>query len=253
MVQQREVETAPAHGLGSLMSDLIEVNSVTFAYRKPKTNIFRELSLSFKDGQITCILGHNGAGKTTLLKLLYGILRQQAGQIRIDRNRVPSYRHIFFLSDRFGINQELSLRQNLIFRCQLFRVDVDAVLSHSYIRDYKLLKHLDTPTGKLSAGYFTRANIVAGLVFGPSLLMLDEPTNSIDPATRELLMHTLRQQRESGVSVLLVTHDLDFAYAVGDRLLVIDEGEIVVDDSQPRTSDLEDFRQRYVHFTEQKE
>ena len=235
------------------MKDIIEVEAVTFGYRRPAQSIFHELSLTFTAGKATCVLGHNGAGKTTLLKLIYGLLRPQSGRVSIDSTQINNYRDIFLLSEKFGLNQELSVRENLIFRSRLLHEDAGSVLDDPLIQEFKLRKHLDTPTGKLSAGYFTRANIVASLVFSPRLLLLDEPTNSIDPTTRELLLSTLASKRDLGATVLLVTHDLDFAYALGDRLLILDEGEVVIDDADPHRSTVEEFRRDYIDFTEQSE
>ncbi|MCL2136733.1 MAG: ABC transporter ATP-binding protein [Coriobacteriia bacterium] len=232
------------------MTDVINIDGITFSYRRPKKLIFRDFTTTFTSGQITCILGYNGAGKTTLLKLIYGILRPKEGLIAINNELVSNYADIFILSDRFGICPELSLRQNLVFRCRLHSLDTSPILAHPLIYDFGMARFIDTPANKLSAGYFTRANIVTGLVFQPSLVMLDEPTSSIDPATRELLQGTLAKQRMSGTSIILVTHDLDFAYAVGDRLIVIDEGNIVVDSLSPRDIPIEAFRNEYILHTE---
>lgn len=235
------------------MKNIIELEAVTFGYRRPAQGIFNELNLSFAAQKATCILGHNGAGKTTLLKLIYGLLRPQSGRVSIDAVQIQNYRDIFLLSEKTGLNQELSLRENLTFRSRLLNKNVATVLDDPLLQEFKLRKHLDKPTGKLSTGYFARANVVTGLVFAPRLLLLDEPTNSIDPATRELLLSTLAKQRDLGVAVLLVTHDLDFAYSLGDRLLIFDEGELVIDDSDPHRSTLEEFRRDYIDFTERSE
>ena len=235
------------------MKNIIEVEAVTFGYRRPAQSVFHDLSCAFAAKKATCVLGHNGAGKTTLLKLIYGLLRPQSGRVSIDGTQIHTYRDIFLLSERFGLNQELSLKENLTFRARLLHEDITAILDSPLIQEFKLGKQLDKPTGKLSAGLFTRANIVAGLVFAPHLLLLDEPTNSLDPATRELLLSTLASQRDLGATVLLVTHDLDFAYSLGDRLLVFDEGELVIDDCDPHRSTVEEFRRDYIDFTERTE
>ena len=232
------------------MTTIIEMEAVSFRYRRPVQSIFTGLDLGFDAGKATCVLGHNGAGKTTLLKLIYGLLRPQNGRVTIDGTQICGYRDIFLLSEKFGLNQELSLRENLVFRCRLLHEDLGSILSDPLIHQFKLGKQLDKSVGRLSAGYLTRANIVAGLVFGPRLLLLDEPTNSIDPATRELLLSTLASRRDLGVTVLLVTHDLDFAYSLADRLLILDEGEVVIDDRDPHRSTVEEFRRDYIEFTE---
>jgi ABC-type multidrug transport system ATPase subunit len=233
------------------MNTIIELENVTFRYRRPRNEIFREFNLSIFKGQITCILGHNGAGKTTLLKLIYGILKPDSGQVSLNRSLVPAHKDIFFLSGQFGINQELTLKENIVFKCMLLGEDQGAALSHSTIHEFKMADSLDMPTNRLSSGNLTRANLVAGLIFDPVLLLLDEPTNSIDPASRELLMQVLRNQQEAGATTVMVTHDLDFAYNIGDRLIVIEEGRIVLDDIDHRNVPYKIILNRYVNYTEQ--
>jgi len=251
MDQSGEAATSSTGDADVPSGNIVMLADVDFAYRKPRVEVFRNFNLTLAAGMVTCLLGHNGAGKTTLLKLIYGDLRRQAGRIAIDGDRVSRYSGVFLLVDRFGVSQELSMRQNVIFRCKLLGKDADSVLSHPLFEEFKLAKHMDKPVKALSAGYFMRANMAAGLAFEPALLLLDEPTNSVDPATRELLSQALRQQVEIGSSVILVTHDLGFAYSVGDRLIVLDDGVVVVDDSHPRGASLDDFTREYIRHTEQ--
>jgi ABC-type multidrug transport system ATPase subunit len=212
--------------------------------------VFKGFDIEVTHGQITCLLGHNGAGKTTLLKLIYGLLVPQSGHIEIDRRFVAKYDDVYLVAEKFGINQELSLRQNLVFRSLLLNEDQTIALNNPVIGLLKMTSYLDVPTNKLSAGNFVRANLINGLVFSPSLLLLDEPTNSIDPASRELIAQELQKQRDNGVTTILVTHDLDLAYSISDRIVVIEEGEIVLDDTGFRSYPKDVILQKYLKHTE---
>jgi ABC-type multidrug transport system ATPase subunit len=230
--------------------DLIQLRNIHCRYPSPKTEVFQDLDLVLKAREFVSLLGHNGAGKTTLLKLIYGILKPQSGDVRINRDVVGTYKDIFLLSETFGISRELSLRENLIFRSKLFGEPVDAILSHRYIAQFNLSKHVNKPVSALSSGLAKRANLVAGLVFDPELVMLDEPTNSIDPATKELMSTTLKALKAAGKTILLVTHDLEFSYALSDRVVILNEGEIVVDEDLGDVPTSQAFKERYLHFTE---
>jgi len=232
------------------MVEVVSISNMSFGYRKPKKDVFLNFDLAFEAGRITSVLGHNGAGKTTLLKLVYGTLKPKAGKIQINQSCVNSYNDIFIQSDKFGINLDLSLRENLVFRSMIFNRDAARVLENELLDKFKLRSQIDMPTRKLSTGNLTRANIVAGLIFNPSLILLDEPTNSIDPATRELLMSELPNLSALNTSVIMVTHDLDFAYKLSDRIIVIDDGGIVIDDAAPRRKAIDSFRKEYISYTE---
>jgi ABC-2 type transport system ATP-binding protein len=230
--------------------DFVEIDGLGYTYPKPRTEVFRDLDLSLRSREFVSLLGHNGAGKTTLLKLIYGLLGPQAGCVRINRELVGTYEGIFLLSDAFGLDRELTLRENLIFRSRLFGKHPESVLSSRYIEEFNLSKHIDKPIRALSAGLSKRADFIAGLVFDPRFIMLDEPTNSIDPVTKDLMCATLTRLKQRGHTVLLVTHDLEFSYSLSDRVVILDEGEVVVDEDLAEISSYQAFKDGYRNFTE---
>jgi ABC-type multidrug transport system ATPase subunit len=183
---------------------VIDIKDLSFAYRKPRVEVFSGFSLSLGAGEVTCLLGHNGAGKSTLLRLVYGLLRgRRPAGVVINKRVVGSHSRIFLLSGDFGFNGELTLRQNLRFRSLLLGAPVEDGL----VCRFGLEGQLGVPLKALSSGLLMRANLVSGLAFGPTLVMFDEPTNSIDPMTWELLVRELKLRRERGASAVVVTHD----------------------------------------------
>lgn len=225
---------------------VIDIKDLSFAYRKPRVEVFSGFSLSLGAGEVTCLLGHNGAGKSTLLRLVYGLLRPTSGGITINKRVVGSHSRIFLLSGDFGFNGELTLRQNLRFRSLLLGAPVEDGL----VCRFGLEGQLGVPLKALSSGLLMRANLVSGLAFGPTLVMLDEPTNSIDPMTWELLVRELKLRREHGASAVVVTHDLSFAREVADRLVVLQGGRVVADEHDPRSLSEGDLRASYLRHTE---
>lgn len=228
---------------------VIDIQDLSFAYRQGGDRVFSGISLTMRSNEVTCILGHNGAGKTTLLHLIYGTLRCAGGSVKISSPNVKTYEDIFFYSGDGRQNRDLSTRQVIRFRELAFARRPDLTTERDLVKRFNFGKHLDTPIKNLSSGNKVRSSFIAGLAFRPTLLLLDEPNNSIDPETRECLKDLVRTQRELGSTVVLVTHDLDFAHAVGDRALVIEHGDIVHEDAEIGLLERREFARQYLRYT----
>lgn len=232
------------------MMPIISIRELSFAYSRSDGDVFDNFSLSVDVGECIGILGHNGAGKTTLLKLIYGVLKPSHGDVRINMHDVSSYRHIFLLSDKFGLDRQVSLRENLKFRKRLFHVKEFEDLKAYWTGRFDFAGHLDRRILALSSGLEMRAQLIAGLCLGPQLLLLDEPTNSIDPATRETVISVLHEIHSQGRTCLFVTHDLDFARRASSRVVTLQNGTIVDDDPVGDETTLDEFTERYLHMTD---
>ena len=227
----------------------IDIKHLSFAYRRGDDRVFSDLSLTIRNNEVTCILGHNGAGKTTLLHLIYGTLQRAEGSVTICSPNVRTYGDIFFYSGDSRQNRDLSTRQIIRFRELAFARKPDLTTVRGLVKRFNFGKHLDTPTKNLSSGNKVRSSFIAGLSFRPTLLLLDEPTNSIDPETRECLKGLVQTQKLLGSAIVLVTHDLDFAHAVANRALVIEHGEIVHEDGEIGLLGREEFTRQYLRYT----
>jgi ABC-type multidrug transport system ATPase subunit len=129
-------------------------------------------------------------GKTTLLNLIYGTLRPRCGKALINQEAILSYRDIFYLDSRFALNEDMSVADNIEFRIDLLGGDASGAAAQLEL--FSLRGYENAPVKSLSTGLRQRANLAAGFSVGPSLALLDEPTNAVDPETRLLLEDLLR-------------------------------------------------------------
>ena len=188
---------------------IIAVEHVTFGYKKKQT-VLEDIDFTVPQGQSLAILGYNGVGKTTLFRLIVGLLRPREGRCVIDRRRVPSMRDVFQMTEN----------GNLVGTME---------------------GHLDKKVAELSTGLRKRVGIVAGMLFDPHVIMLDEPSNAIDPITRSLLVDYVNQLRADERTLLTVTHDLEYCWNVADRIIILDDKHLVKDMMLAEFDDYEAF------------
>jgi ABC-type multidrug transport system ATPase subunit len=220
---------------------MIAVEDMKFAYKKG--NLFDGITVDLdEENEAIGILGHNGAGKTTLVKLLVGALRAKSGVVN---NDIPQEK-IFFSIGNNLLYKELTLRQNIKFRAKMLNAtpDLDA------IKDLGVDDFMDLSVKSYSTGMMKRAQLANGLAFNPELILLDEPTNGMDPASSALLRNLLNQKKQEGKKIVLVTHDLHMAYDTLDRFITIDHGEIVDDRKRSDFDSYESFEKQYLDRTE---
>ena len=220
---------------------IISVQNVSFGYKRNNT-VLEDINFDVPQGQSLTVLGYNGVGKTTLLHIITGLLRPKTGRAIINANLVPSMRDVFQMNDQSCMAAELTVRENIKFRAMLLNMplDMERINDEPMIKAFQLDDHLDKKVSKLSSGLRKRAGLAAGLIFDPHVIMLDEPTNAIDPLTRQLMTDLMKQLKAAGRTVLTVTHDLDYCWHVADRAIVLDDKHLVKD---VMISDFRDYRE----------
>ena len=227
----------------------IRVTDMTFGYRRRKP-VLEHIDLDVPAGQSLGILGYNGVGKTTLFGVITGLLRPQTGSATINEAVFHSMREVFQLTDSGNLSPTMTIRENLRFRSMLYATHDDPHpldLKHldrlPMVRAFELGEHLDKKVKDLSSGLRKRAGIMAGMLFDPRLILLDEPTNAVDPVTRQLLIDLMRQLKADGRTILTITHDLDYCWEVADRVIVLDDKCVVKDCLLADFGDIDAFRQ----------
>ncbi|MDR2082286.1 MAG: ATP-binding cassette domain-containing protein [Candidatus Ancillula trichonymphae] len=163
-------------------------------------------------------------------------------------------RNVFLLHGNGGVYEELSIFENLKFQSLLFTgetVTRDQVESSEIFKKMGLMKYLDKPMQQLSSGLEKRVALVLGLYFAPSLVMLDEPTNSIDPNTREVLLKMLLSFRLEDKATIVVSHDLSFVHDTCDRVIILNDATIVLDKKMTDFTDVEELQKVYFVLTEE--
>jgi ABC-2 type transport system ATP-binding protein len=180
------------------------------------------VSFDATPGELLAVIGPNGAGKTTLLQILAGALDATSGTVSLDR------REVGWVPQQPAIYSKLSVGENLRLFARLEKVDdVDAVVGRM-LDQTGLRDRTDDPVGTLSGGNQQRVNIAVGLLGEPRLLLLDEPSSSLDPRQRERLWEFVATlAREDGTTVVYTTHNVAEAERYADRLLVLADGELL--------------------------
>ena len=196
------------------------------------------VSFSARDGEITGLLGPNGAGKTTTLRMLYTLMRPDAGSVLIDGRDAQDEplavrRTIGVLPDSRGIYKRLTARENIEYFAALqgmdaasTRVQCDALIETLDMQDIAGRR-----TEGFSQGERVKTAIARALVHGPRNVLLDEPTNGLDVMATRSLREFLRGLKAAGRCVLLSTHLMQEVAALCDRIVIIAHGRVVADGS----------------------
>ncbi|MFN0265341.1 ABC transporter ATP-binding protein [Tepidamorphus sp. 3E244] len=195
------------------------------------------LDFEIRRGQITALLGGNGAGKTTTISMIMGLLLPSAGEITVLghdmlTSRYDALSRMNFESPYVEMPLRLTVRQNLQVFGRLYGVrDLDKRIEQ-LTRDLGLKDFIDRAVGKLSAGQKTRVSLAKALVNEPDLLLLDEPTASLDPDTADWVRgHIERYCAAHGATVLLASHNMAEVERMATRVLMMRSGKIVDDDT----------------------
>lgn len=191
------------------------------------------ISFDIPAGGITALLGGNGAGKTTTIAMLLGALIPTSGEIRVlghdmSKNRFPALQRMNFSSPYVDLPKKLTVRQNLRVYGKLYNVRELEAEIEQLARDLDIHAFLDRPFGRLSAGQQTRVSLAKALVNRPALLLLDEPTASLDPDTADRVRNYLNDYRSRhGMTILLASHNMREVEKLCDHVLMMKRGRIV--------------------------
>jgi ABC-2 type transport system ATP-binding protein len=206
--------------------------------RKP---ILKNISLKINQGDAIGIVGPNGAGKTTFLKLLATVLKPNSGDILY--NGIPYQKSIRTIRGEMGyIPQEIALFEELSVKDQIafWQKATKGKPSKQYLADMfaSLGLHavLDKKVKDLSGGWKRKLNVCAGLLHDPSIILLDEPTVGVDLAAKDDLLHWLKELHQNGKTLILISHDWDVINHLCDKLVILQEGEVIYYDSVQHVS-----------------
>jgi sodium transport system ATP-binding protein len=194
------------------------------------------VSFTARDGEITGLLGPNGAGKTTTLRMLYTLMRPDAGSVLIDgldavHDPLGVRRTIGVLPDARGLYKRLTARENIEYFAELQGMDAQATRTacDALIGTLGMQEIAGRRTEGFSQGERVKTAIARALVHGPKNVLLDEPTNGLDVMATRALREFLRGLKAAGRCVLLSTHLMQEVAALCDRIVIIAHGRVVAD------------------------
>ena len=191
-----------------------------------------DLTFTVPRGAVLGLLGGNGAGKTTTIAMLLGLLEPTAGQIEVLgvdmlKRRYAALLRMNFSSPYVDLPQRLTVRQNLVFYGRLYGVRKLQARVEEIAERMQIAGFLDRPSGKLSAGQKTRVAIAKALINRPEVLLLDEPTASLDPDTADWMRSYLKEyQRETGATILLASHNMGEVERLCDDVILLQAGRV---------------------------
>jgi ABC-2 type transport system ATP-binding protein len=198
------------------------------------------ISFQLAPGTITGLLGGNGAGKTTTIAMIMGLVTPTSGRITVLGAEMPGERyHVLhrmnFESPYVDMPTRLTVRQNLSVFAQLYGVEAIEARIAELAADLDLSEFIDRPNGKLSAGQKTRVSLAKALLNRPEVLLLDEPTASLDPDTADWVRsHLERYVRNSRTTLLLASHNMNEVERLCERVIIMKRGRIEDDDTPDR-------------------
>lgn len=204
-----------------LKEKAVSLEHIYFRYERVGADILSDLDLTVYENEIFCILGGNGAGKSTALGVLSGIFKPYSGTVRIFSKKIKTYADI----DRKSPLSYLPQDAQTVFLRNTVREELAGADIEAFPYDLKPL--LDTHPYDLSGGERQLVALAKALIAKPRILLLDEPTKGLDAYAKSLVMDVLRALKKNGVTVIIVTHDTEFAAEIADRAALFFRGEVI--------------------------
>jgi polar amino acid transport system ATP-binding protein len=216
----------------------LELRGVSASYERGGP-VLRDVSLQIAEGEIVSVIGPSGSGKSTLLRVLIGLLRPSAGEVRLDGERIDydSRRNLRRARDRLAIVfQQFNLFQNMT---ALRNVTVTPVKirgerraqaearAAALLRRVGLADKFDSYPDELSGGQQQRVAIARALALEPEILLLDEVTSALDPEMVNEVLDAIRALSHDGITMIIVSHEMAFVREVADRVVMMADGAVV--------------------------
>lgn len=202
-----------------------------------RTRILDGISFEIPRGRIVGLLGPNGAGKTTTIHILLGVTLPDGGSVKyfgreLKDNRQASLQRINFSSSFNTLQGRITVRENLLVFAHLYRVRNPKKKIQELAQAFEMEELMNQRFWDLSSGQKTRVNLAKSLINDPDVLLLDEPTASLDPDIADKVLSFIEQLRkERDISILYTSHDMEEVARICDEVIFLDKGTIVAEDT----------------------
>src|SRR5215203_1848192 len=225
------------HDPSKLLPAAIDVAHLVKVYKR--ATAVNDISFQVARSSVTALLGGNGAGKTTTIAMIMGLVVPTEGTVRVLGAEMPRQRNrvlhrMNFESPYVDMPMRLTVRQNLRVFGKLYGVPALEDRIRHLAEQLDLTEFIDRPTGKLSSGQKTRVSLAKALINRPEVLLLDEPTASLDPDTADWVRTRLQDyRRERDATILLASHNMAEVERMCDRVIMMKRGRVEDDDTPP--------------------
>ena len=218
------------------MKNSVEVINLKKSYGLKEA--VKNISFKIKNSEILGLLGPNGCGKTTTIGMILGLLKPSSGEIlingmKIEENRIDILQKINFISPYIELPKKLTVKQNLTVYGKLYNIKNLKSRIDFLVNELRLEDLLNRVTGELSSGQRNRISLAKALINDPNVLLLDEPTASLDPEVGDYIRTFLENYtKEKKISVLLASHNMNEVTRLCSSILMMKEG-IIIDQGRP--------------------
>lgn len=221
----------------------IQVQKLRKSYKDRE--VLKNISFEIKEGSICGLLGINGAGKSTIMKIIFGLENADSGEVIFNGGKNAGIYEIGALIETPAIYMNLSAFDNLKTRALLYDISDERI--NEVLNLIGLSNMGKKKAGSFSLGMKQRLGLGMAIITSPDLLILDEPTNGLDPDGIKELLNLMISLKKSGMTILLSSHQLYEVSKVADKIVILHDGQIFYDGSNVQSDDLESLFFRIVH------
>ncbi|MGN1183255.1 MAG: amino acid ABC transporter ATP-binding protein [Faecalibacillus sp.] len=230
-----------------------------------KLTAVNDVSLEIKKGEIVALIGPSGSGKSTVLRCISGLEVPEKGKIIIDglefnENNKETYNQLMrkmgFVFQHFNLFPHMTVMENLtLAQIQVLKRDENEAIevAKNYLDKVGLLDKQNEYPNKLSGGQKQRVAIARALCMNPEVMLFDEPTSALDPEMVIEVLEVMQQLAKTGMTMIVVTHEMGFAKTVADRVVFLEDGKIIEEAhaeeffTKPKTERAQDFLKKVMH------
>ena len=213
------------------MKNSIEVINLSKSYKNNKA--VKNINFNIQENEIIGLLGPNGCGKTTTIAMMLGLLKPTSGKILINKKNIENHRiellhEMNFISPYIELPKKLTVKENLIVYGKLYNVKNIKDRIEYLSTTLRLDKFINSITGELSSGQKNRVSLAKALINDPAILLLDEPTASLDPETGDFIRTFLEDYKDKKkISILLASHNMDEVKRLCTSIMMMKNGSII--------------------------
>ncbi len=213
------------------MKNLVSVNNLSKKFSSFKA--VKEINFNINENEILGLLGPNGCGKTTTIGMMLGLLKPTSGEViinglNVEKNRIELLKKMNFISPYIELPKKLTVRENLLVYGKLYSVEKIKNRIDYLTETLRLNEFINKKTGELSSGQKNRVSLAKAVINDPDILLLDEPTASLDPETGDFVRTFIEKlSSEKKMSILLASHNMDEVKRLCRSILMMKDGEII--------------------------
>jgi len=237
---------------------IVQLVNAFKSYEKNGEPVVKGISLDVKEGEFLTILGPSGCGKTTTLRMIAGFEELTSGNIYIDKEEVslkaPYERNVNTVFQNYALFPHLNVYNNIAFGLTMKKVAKTKIKEkvNEMIKIVRLEGYEDRMPSQLSGGQKQRVAIARALAMNPEVILFDEPTSALDPEMVKEVLEVMKSLANTGITMLIVTHEMGFAREAASRVLFLDEGSVVEDAppaeffSNPKSARAKEFLEKML-------